>query len=322
MDDEGGPGPKRGTAVLIISLLFVSAFAVGVALPRNPYEPDLRVRVCIIDSGITKDAELATRIVAEESFINSTYGYNENVNSTHDSMPLYTPHGTYVAKIIAREAPDAAIVNAKVVTVNNNATLEAIVAAIYWAVEEAESDIINLSIGTFAYIQGPLRDAVRWAFRMGVSIVAAAGNNGQGGIAGTSVESPAIYPEVIAVGAVNNRGQPYDFSARGPLRNRTGKPDLSAVGHYSTNGATVYGTSFAAPEVSAAAATLISICEEAGWSWTPGMVKAVLMSTASPLSYEKWEVGAGVLNLERAIEYMTNVERRNGLPLVAALSPG
>ncbi|MHA2041069.1 MAG: S8 family peptidase [Candidatus Thorarchaeota archaeon] len=322
MDDASEPGFRRGTALLVISVIFVAAFAAIVIIPRTPDLPELNVRVCVIDSGINKDYSLLSRVVLERSFINTSYGYSVDMNSTEDSLPLYSPHGTYVAKIIARDAPDAGIVNAKVVTNNNTATVESIVAAIYWAVEEAESDVINLSIGTYPFIQGTLREAVKWAFEQGVVIVAAAGNNGRGGIAGTSVESPAVYPEVIAVGAVNNHGNPYDFTARGPLINRTAKPDIVAHGFYSTNGATgVFGTSFAAPAVAAAAANMIKYCEENEWLWTPGMIKAVLTSSATYLSSESWEVGAGLLNPAHAIEYLTFVNKRNGLPMVADLTP-
>jgi hypothetical protein len=322
VDDAGEPGFRRGTALLIISVISVAAFAVIVIIPRTSELPELKVRVCIIDSGINKDYSLLSRVVLEKSFINTSYGYSVNLNSTEDSLPLYSPHGTYVAKIIARDAPDAAIVNAKVVTKNNTATVESIVAAIYWAVEEAECDVINLSIGTYPFVQGTLREAVEWAYENGVTVVAAAGNNGQGGIKGTSVESPAVYPEVIAVGAINERGDPYDFTARGPLRNRTAKPDIVAHGFYSTNGAAgVFGTSFAAPEVASAAVNIIKYCEENEWSWTPGMIKAVLIASASYLSSESWEVGAGLLNPEEAMEYITNVNKRNGLPLIAALTP-
>ncbi|MFW9966546.1 MAG: S8 family serine peptidase [Candidatus Thorarchaeota archaeon] len=322
MDDAGDSGFRRGTAVLVITVISVATFAVVVLVPRTSDFPDLNVRVCIIDSGINKDYSLLSRVVLEKSFINTSYGYSVNLNSTEDSLPLNNPHGTYVAKIIVRDAPDAAIVNAKVVTSNNTATVESIIAAIYWAVEEAECDVINLSIGTYSFIQGTLREAVKWAFEKGVVIVAAAGNNGKGGIAGTSVESPAIYPEVIAVGAVDEHGEPYDFTGRGPLRNRIAKPDIVAYGFYSVNGAGgVFGTSFAAPMVTAAAATIIKYCQENEWSWTPGMIKAVLTSSATYLSSENWEVGAGLLNTDTALEFVSKVVRRNGLPLVASIAP-
>ncbi|MFX1560982.1 MAG: S8 family serine peptidase, partial [Promethearchaeota archaeon] len=166
-----------------------------------------------------------------------------------------------------------------------------------------------------------LREAVQWAFNQGVTIVAAAGNNGQNGISGSSVESPARYAEVIAVAAVDESNELYSFSARGPLRNRLMKPDIAALGSYNEDGRPVLGTSFAAPIVSAGVSIIISHCITNGWSWTPGMIKASVMNGAAYLPYEEWEVGAGLFDLDTTIQYIDIVQKRNGLPLLFAVAP-
>ncbi len=321
MDADDEPTPVRGTALLVITIIIVAVSLGAAILPPNEPAPDLRVRVAIVDSGITKDEELLTRVVAETSFINSSYGYDAVDNSTADSLPNGSPHGTYVARILSREAPDAAIVNAKVVTTNNTATIEGIVSAIQWAVEEENCSVINISLGTLPGTESQLGDVVKWAFERGVSIVAAAGNNGMGGVVGTSVESPAVHPEVIAVGATDDRNRLYDFSARGPLWDRTIKPDICAPGFYTENGATVFGTSYATPVVSATAVRLIEFCEENDLSWTPGMIKATLLASATHLAKEEWEVGAGVVNLVEALSIVENAMQSEGLPQIAALTP-
>ncbi|MFQ5831712.1 MAG: S8 family serine peptidase [Candidatus Thorarchaeota archaeon] len=321
MDGDAEPTPVRGTALLVITIIIVAISLGAAVLPRNGPTPDLRVRVAVIDSGITKDGELLARVVAETSFINSTFGYNAVDNSTEDSQPNGSPHGTYVAKILSRKAPDAAIVNAKVVTANNTATIEGIISAIRWAVDEENCSVINISLGTLPTTKSQLGEVVKWAFERGVSIVAAAGNNGMGGVAGTSIESPAVNPEVIAVGATDDRNRIYDFSARGPLWDRTIKPDISAPGFYTENGVTVFGTSYATPVVSAAAVRLIEFCEENDLSWTPGMIKATLLASATHLSVEEWEVGAGVVDLVEALSLIENAMESEGLPQIAALSP-
>lgn len=319
MDDE--PKPRRGTALLVITIIFVATFVGAVVIPRNGPLPDLRVRVAVVDSGISKEDELLNRVVAEMSFINTSYGYPAVDASTDDSQPLGSHHGTYVARIISQNAPDAAIVNAKVVTVNNTATIEGIIHAIQWAVDEQNCSVVNLSLGTEPFIGEPLESVIRWAFERGVSIVAAAGNRGQSGIPGTGVESPAIYSEVIAVAATDDVGGLFDFSSRGPLSDRTIKPDICASGYYAENGATVFGTSYATAVVSAAVIRLIEFCEENDLSWTPGMIKATLLSTATDISREEWEAGAGLLNLQNALGSLVNVSLENRLPLVAAISP-
>lgn len=314
-------GTKRGTAVLLITLIAVTSFVVLVSVPNNQQELELSVRICVIDSGITKDASLAIRVVAEKSFINTDLGYLTTDNSTFDSRPLGSLHGTYVASIIAANHPTAAIVNAKVVSQQNSATTGGIISAIHWAVTEANCSIINLSLGTTPIGDPILEDTISWAFEQGVTIVAAVGNNGQGGVSGSSIESPAVYPEVIAVAAVDDEGAPYPFSGRGPLRNRIIKPDISCIGRCSANGRTLFGTSFAAPVVSAGASQVIEYCIAHGWSWTPGMVKAVLMSSADYLPYQSWEVGAGLLNVEEAIAQLSSVQKLNGIPYVGVSYP-
>ncbi|MHA2302211.1 MAG: hypothetical protein ACXACD_14795, partial [Candidatus Thorarchaeota archaeon] len=76
MDDASEPGFRRGTALLVISVIFVAAFAAIVIIPRTPDLPELNVRVCVIDSGINKDYSLLSRVVLERSFINTSYGYS------------------------------------------------------------------------------------------------------------------------------------------------------------------------------------------------------------------------------------------------------
>ncbi|MHA1771702.1 MAG: S8 family peptidase [Candidatus Thorarchaeota archaeon] len=320
VDSEWEPSSKRGTAVLVLTIIVLSSFITLLAIgPSRIFGP--KVRVAVIDSGINPEGELAGRIIAEKSFISEGYGYSLFDNSTRDSSPHGTPHGTYVARTIIDSSPSSIIVNAKVVTSTNEATESAIAEAIRWSVEDEDCSVINLSLGGAATLDDPVAEAVRWAFAHGVVIIAAAGNGGAGGVAGSSVESPAMLLEAIAVAAVNEAGDPYDFSARGPLRNGTAKPDISAYGFYADNNGVVYGTSFAAPRVSAAAAEIISFCLAKKWQWSPGMIKALLLSSASHLSHEYYEVGSGLLDLEKAKLRLENVPRENNLPLVAWMTP-
>jgi hypothetical protein len=321
LDDGTEPRRRRGTVLLLSTIIIIGSIAGLYMIPPTYSIPDLAVRVAIIDSGININQELKPRVVAERSFVNTSYGYSEDDNSTMDSNPLGIPHGTYVATIIASEATDAALVNAKVVAENDVATPIAIFEAIRWVVLEENCSVINLSLGIAPIDNDLIGEAVKWAFNRGVSIVAAAGNNGQNGISGSSVESPAMYPEVIAVAAIDSYNELYSFSARGPLRDRTMKPDISALGSYSENGRTVLGTSFAAPVVAAGVAKIISHCITNGWSWTPGMVKAAVMIGASTLPYEEWQVGAGLFNLVTTLLYIDFADKRDNLPLIAVVTP-
>ncbi len=315
------PKRRRGNALLLSTLIIIATIAGLYVVPPTYTNPDLRVRIAIIDSGININQELETRVVAAKSFVTTSLGYLEEDNSTTDSSPRGISHGTYIATIIATEDSDAAIVNAKVIDSTDLATPLAIVEAIRWVVLEENCSVINLSLGISPIYNDTIGDAIRWAFRQGVCIVAAAGNNGQGGVAGSSIESPAIYPEVIAVAAVDETHSPYSFTAIGPLRDRIIKPDISARGDFSTDGKTVLGTSFAAPIVAAGASKIISNCLTNEWAWTPGMVKAAIMLGASNLPYEEWQVGSGLLDVDTSLLYIEFSQKKDGLPLLFAVSP-
>ncbi len=321
MDDHDTEfSARRGTAVLVISIVVVASLVFAV-LTGPGAQMTGHVRVAVIDSGIESDVDFASRIVAQRSFISAEFGYSTVDNSTDDSLPGGSAHGTYVAFLIARGSARAEIVNAKVVTSSNEATISAIVAAVRWVVLEEHCQVINLSLGGTPTREDPLSEIVQWAFRRGVVVIAAAGNSGENGVAGSSIESPATVPESIAVAALDTDDHLLGFSSIGPLRNGTCKPDIAAPGYFSGNGATVFGTSFAAPRVSAAAAEIIGYCLDQGWSWTPGMVKAVLMASAQHLSEAPYRVGAGLLDTEMALRYLDHVPRRDGLPLVSYVSP-
>jgi len=320
--NEGSePKRRRGTVLLIFTIIVVGSIAGLYAAPPTFTIPNLAVRVAIIDSGIDINQELETRVVAEKSFVNTSFGYPETDNSTTDSKPGGAAHGTIIATIISSEDPDAALVNAKVVSSSDIATHTAIVEAIRWAVLEEKCHVISLSLGISPIYNDSIGVAIQWAFNRGVSIVAAAGNNGQDGVAGSSVESPAMYPEVIAVAAVDESNIPYSFSATGPLRDRIMKPDISARGEYKDNGLTVLGTSFAAPIVAAGVSRIIAHCIKKGWTWTPGMVKAAVMIGASKLPFEGWQVGAGLFNLDTSLLYIDFALKEDGLPLIAVITP-
>jgi hypothetical protein len=321
-EDAEEPNRNRGSALLVITIIVIASVVVLGAVPPTYPEPGLDVRVAVIDSGINLDGELAPRVVAERSFLNTSFGYAITDNSTTDSSPSGSPHGTYVAKIIAQKAPNAALVNAKVVGSDDVATATGIVEAIHWAVLEENCSVINLSIGMDQISGDIVGAAVQWAFWRGVCVIAAAGNNGQGGVAGSSIDSPAAYPEVIAVAAISDALIPYSFSGRGPLRDRIMKPDIAAKGYYSSGGGTVFGTSFAAPIVSAGAAVIIALCLKNNWKWTPGLIKAAIMATAQKIpSEEEWQVGAGKFDLETALVYVDNAYKPDGLPLLSAVTP-
>jgi serine protease len=156
--------------------------------------------------------------------------------------------------------------------------------------------VINLSLG------GPdasdvLKDAVNRAFVAGIVLVAAAGNDDRSGI-----DYPAAYPNVIAVGAVDQRKQKAPYSNHGAqlsvvapggdvdrdddgdgnpdaIFQQMPDPDLVSHGiHDQFCYCGLDGTSMAAPHVSAMAAMLVS-----QGITDPAAVRAAIESTAEDL---------------------------------------
>jgi subtilisin family serine protease len=245
-----------------------------------------QVPVAVIDSGVdSTHPELAGRILAARSFVGGDAGVD----------PL--GHGTFVAGLIAAGvgngigiaglAPSAELLVAKVVTKNRSIPVEAEARAIRWAVENG-ARVINMSLGG---IRDPLdpshdtysrleADAVAYAISNGVVVVAAVGN---GDLAPSTpwgyASYPAALPHVLGVSAVAQDGAVPRFSNRDPIYNDIAAPGQQILSllprpltarypacseqGYSSCGPEEYrlaqGTSFATPQVSAAAAVLLSL---------------------------------------------------------------
>ncbi len=287
-----------GLIVGIIIIAFVFAFVVPVLIVSQ-----LNVKVAVIDSGISQQGVLMNRIVSEKSFITTEYGYDVNDTSTMDSSPNGHWHGTYVAMVVAENSPHAAILNARVVTSKDHATVAGIVAAIHWAVEEG-ADVINLSLGGSVTLpKDPLLDAVSWAFSNGVVVVCAAGNDGDYGLGTGNINSPSASPYAISVGAIDETNHIAWYSSTGPVRDGYLKPDVVAEGYFTTGLTKVIGTSFATPRVAAIVANIIHEFKVRNVKYTPGLIKGIILSSAVELGYSDWMEGAGYINNKNALEY-------------------
>ena len=244
------------------------------------------VKVAVIDSGIDYGhPEFAGRILAGRTFVGSSW--------KHDS----DGHGTFVAGLIAADpangqgiagmAFNARLLIAKVVPPDDSGVnLQAEVDGIYWAVHEG-AQVINLSLGgqrdpldlrldTYSPLE---RDAIEYAVTKGVVVVAAVGNGTESpSIPWVYADYPAALPHVLGVSALRQNGSVPDYSNRDPVfvdvaapgdgivstvpRNLVDATQPECTGTpYSTCGPSEFrdaiGTSFAAPQVSAAAALLL-----------------------------------------------------------------
>lgn len=136
------------------------------AVDAYPGASGAGVRVAVIDSGVHPGHPHVGTVDAGVSFDAAGVRGSDTIDRLG--------HGTAVAAVIREKAPDATIVPVKVFDRELRATVEALVAAITWAVE-AKVDLINLSLGTANPAhQTRLGEALVQAARAGVVLVAAA----------------------------------------------------------------------------------------------------------------------------------------------------
>ncbi len=148
---------------------------------------------------------------------------------------------------------------------------------------EAGAQVINFSGGQLTSdgdAEVLLQDAVRACESEDVLLVAAAGNDGC-----DCLHVPAALPAVLAVGAMNEAGQPLDFSNWGASYGWNGilAPGENILGAKPGGGAArMSGTSFAAPIISGVAALLLSLLKQQGKHASPQRVRQALLRAATP----------------------------------------
>ncbi|HEY2913807.1 MAG TPA: S8 family peptidase, partial [Candidatus Angelobacter sp.] len=217
------------------------------------------VGVAIIDSGVfnhddlQKSSGLGSRIVYSESFIpgdpstKDAYGHGTHVagivaGNGHDSVSGYPTQYMGVA-------PNANIINLRVLDANGAGTDSQVIAAIQRAIQLKSTyniRVINLSLGRQvyeSYALDPVCQAVEAAWKAGIVVVVAAGNGGRDSSYGTqgyaTIQAPGNDPNVITVGATKTNGTPgrlddtvASYSSKGPtLLDHVVKPDVVAPGN-------------------------------------------------------------------------------------------
>ena len=255
------------------------------------------VRVGVLDSGVNAHPDLEARLLPGRNYI-------PDVRDPDDTSDAYG-HGTRIAGLIAAAnesgfigaAPGAEIVPVKI-TDGKSVKVSALCAGIYGAIDDFGCTVLNLSMGVQTDYAA-LREAVNYAEEKGVTVISAAGNNGN-----AALFYPAAYDSVIGVGAIDGNGYIYYHS------NHNAGVYLAAPGVdvRSTASSGGYmkssGTSFAVPHVSAAAAVLKSIDP----ALTPARIREILAETASDSGDEGYDeyFGYGVLNLAGCVAAVTD----------------
>ena len=295
------------------------------------------ISVAVIDSGVDgTHPEFTGRIVAAKSFVGGS-PYRDDQG-----------HGTFVAGEIAANpangegiagmAFNAHLMIAKVVEPEGSVSLRAEVAAIRWAVDNG-ARVINLSLGGVRDPLDPALDtyspleqaAVEYAYSKGAVVVAAVGNGPQSpATPWRFAHYPASLPHVIGVSAVREDGSVPAYSNRDAVYNDLAAPGASIFSTipgnlveatttcsgepYSDCGPSEFrnaiGTSFAAPQVSAAAALLLGQDpslrpEQVAWLLERGADDASAASGCAlcPAGRDLYS-GWGTLDVERSLDLL------------------
>jgi len=243
------------------------------------------VKVAIIDSGV--DCALPDfngRIAKSKSFVGGSACID---NQGHGTIVAGEIAGTLNSAGIVGLAYSSQLLVAKVVAADGTIPLKAEAAGIRWAVNQG-ARVVNLSFGAVRDPDDKTLDgyskieakAVNYAVRKGVLVVAAVGNSDEAYTTPWPYASwPAALPHVIGVGALTRSGNVPDFSDQDPVfvdiaapgvgifstfpKQLTASQSTCTPQGYTDCASGEYrhpvGTSFAAPQVSAAAAVLFGV---------------------------------------------------------------
>jgi serine protease len=273
------------------------------------------VTVAVLDTGVAYANRGRFRLSPDFNRFTFVKGYDFIAHNPYPNDR--NGHGTFVAAVIA-EATDnrygltglaygARIMPVRVLDAAGEGEASAIAEGVFFAVKHG-AKVINLSLeftpGVTAADIPELIEALRFAHRRGVLVVAAAGNEGHAAIA-----YPAKAPDVVSVGATTEHGCLAAYSndgagltlvapGGGPDANLPGDPNCHPeapsgrdVYQVTFSGSSVRrfgipagyeGTSMATPHVAATAALIIA-SGVLGPHPTPAQITARLRATARPL---------------------------------------
>ncbi|CAL9614750.1 type VII secretion-associated serine protease mycosin [Streptomyces sp. Tu 3180] len=276
------------------------------------------VTVAVLDTGVEADhPDLVGNVLPGKDMIRFGAGPGDRA---------WARHGTAMAGIIAGHghgpgnaegvmgiAPEARILPVRVILEDGDPSRakarstrgNALAEGIRWAADHG-ADVINLSLGDDSESAHPERgedEAIQYALRKGVVVVASAGNGGE---KGDRVSYPAAYPGVITATAVDRYG------TRAPFSTRRWYATVSAPGvdviiadpdHRYYEG---WGTSAAAAFVSGA----VALVRSAHPDLTPAQVKRLLEDTArnAPADGRDDSRGFGLVDPAAAIEAAARLE--------------
>ena len=271
-------------------------------------------KVVILDTGYNYN---------HQELQSSYFGGKDFVNSDEDPIDD-NGHGSHVAGLITADgidskskgvAPDAVVIAGKVLDNAGSGYFSDVVAAIYWAVDGPDgiygtvddfgADAISMSLGTstpYTYkgfcdaTMPDMTNAIKYAVDHGISVVVAAGNNGNAG-----VSLPGCISHAITVGAVDSRDRIASFSGRGNAVDISA-PGVSLYSAWGSGYATASGTSMATPVVTGTIALIKAVHS----AYNPSQIQNALFKTSKDLGKfgKDTSFGWGRVDAYGAVNYL------------------
>ena len=171
-----------------------------------------KIRVAVLDSGLDTDRNIP--FAKRKDFLCE--------EELHSMFQDETGHGTSVAGLICATENDERITGiaanaelyvARILDAANEAPVDRVIEALEWAMQE-KVHIIHMSFGT-KYYSEELEETIKKAYRQGILIIAAAGNDGNAAEDESTIEYPAAFDEVISVGATDVDNSVMESSSTG-----------------------------------------------------------------------------------------------------------
>ncbi|MBI2965284.1 MAG: S8 family serine peptidase [Chloroflexi bacterium] len=212
-------------------------------------------------------------------------------------------HGTFIAGLVHLVAPGARILPVRAMDDEGAGWSFIVAEGIYRAVD-AGADVINLSLSVPERSM-VLQEALDYAERQGVVVVAAVGNDG---------EKLSLYPaadrSVTGVAAVDALNRKAEFSNYGNSSVSVAAPGVDLYGPYPAGAGFAWwsGTSFSTGLVAGEAALVYQL--NAGGNDPDGRVRSIIDDTARSLGASDpvygVQLGKGLIDVLAAVQYRSH----------------
>lgn len=280
-----------------------------------------QVVIAILDTGVDeKHPMLNGSIIGSISFVEG--------EDPHD----YHGHGTHVASIAAGRpvqvhkddrlvwvscvAPNAAILNVKVLGKNGGGSLSTVIKGLDYVAQWHDSHpdvpiVVSMSLGTpYGNPSDPVCQKVNWLVeKEHIPVVVAAGNEF------FVIDSPGLAEKAITVAAVDDEKKVASFSGKGPGRNwKDIKPDIAAPGvkilgarANTKDVIEMSGTSMATPHVAGAIALLLQ--DRPDLKDKPDKIRKLIEQTATDTIQPEIFEGHGIVDAYAAVKNLPSKNR-------------